>query len=170
MNVLPDVIFFSIERIKELAQKIKRSAERVKANKHQCKSLSDRVSRITDALYMNTQTKGINPRLSNALNNFCRYLDQCYDFVQKFEKEGWFSRIKNNRDYSREFRRLNEELSYYCQDLQLSIALHGVFSPVQDNLDAIQDLKEVEQIITRVQNLNFILELYYFIAFSRRDY
>lgn len=150
MNILPEALFFTLERIKGLAKRIKDNADRVKANKHQCKSLSQRITRITAILNTNAQMKQIHPSLNTALENFFQYLIQCNTFIEKFAKDGWFARIRHNCNYSKQFRQLNEELSHHCQDLQLSIALHGLFLPAQDTLDAQQDLQEIEQMITRV--------------------
>ena len=150
MSFIPDAVIFSLESIKALVQSIRKTASRVKVNRHQCKTLSDRITRITGLLCADTPKNQLHSALIAIIQDFSLFLTKCDIFVKKFENDGWFLRIKNNCNYHREFKRLNEELCHFSQDLQLSIQLHGLFVPAQDELDAQRDSKEIEQIITRV--------------------
>ena len=54
MSFIPDAVIFSLESIKALVQSIRKTASRVKVNRHQCKTLSDRITRITGLLCADT--------------------------------------------------------------------------------------------------------------------
>ncbi|CAF3699535.1 unnamed protein product [Adineta steineri] len=133
---------------------IKQCVKQVKANENQCKRLADRIDAITSALKSLNNNNLERLELRTALLNFLTYIEQCLEFIKKFNDEStWYIKVFNNQNFKNKFEELNLQLSQTATDLNLSINLKEIFDSKMDESDQRIDLYTIQSKLDEIASM-----------------
>jgi len=116
----------------------------VKVNKKQCEQLGKRIDIICETLQELQNATTINGNIQNTLDEFCKLIDECTNFITKFVDVPRFKRVCDRRTYTAEFERYDKELSMYATLLQLALSIAQILDRSQDQVDRMQDRAAIE--------------------------
>lgn len=151
----------SIERLTDLRQQLHQNLSRVQTNRMQCERLCERIDRLIDPLerlehasarLVRSETRGI-------LDQFLRCLDDCNDYIQRFQSiEQSSDEMSHYDEVDEKFLELNQRVSQLAQDLCLGLNIQQLF----DRREGLQDLSRKLDDISpsfdkRLQSIRFHL-------------
>ncbi|CAF0785765.1 unnamed protein product [Adineta steineri] len=143
-----------LNNIFDIAMSIKQCVKQVKANENQCKRLADRIDAITSALKSLNNNNLERLELRTALLNFLTYIEQCLEFIKKFNDEStWYIKVFNNQNFKNKFEELNLQLSQTATDLNLSINLKEIFDSKMDESDQRIDLYTIQSKLDEIASM-----------------
>ncbi len=129
-----------LEAIDEIATQVSKASERrpPKAYQAQCRSLTERIMVIKEAISGLKVNKSNQGNISQALSALKNTLEEAEELISKLSSESFFSRVFRS-DYPAQFTKINNALTENMQQLNLALAVKKIVNPEQDKRDREED-------------------------------
>jgi hypothetical protein len=138
----------TISGIKSIVSSIMKVAKQVKANKKQTKRLAERIQMIYNEL---ERLNILKPEMEDKLKYFHDCLEKCLEFIEEFNKDGWFDRIVKYGNHRSQFKNLNEQLEDCIKHFQCHLTIE-LFNREEDKNDSEEDWNFIK---TKVDEIKY---------------
>ncbi|CAF0836985.1 unnamed protein product [Adineta steineri] len=126
-----------LSTIFKVARTIRMTVERMKINEANCRQLSQRVDMIVSFLPNKLPEDLLSEPMERAFRSFAEFLDECLALIKEFADANYLERIWYNKDFCREFARMDEQLSRFTTDLSFGMGFTRL-PAVQSSRDAVE--------------------------------
>lgn len=128
-----------LSTIFKVATTIRRTVEQMKDNDTKCDGLSRRIDRIVGLLKKKAPEDFLSETMERELRSFAEFLKECLALIEKYVKGNYLKRIWNNKEYCRQFSKMDEEFSHFATDLTFGMAL-DISSAVRSSRNSVEQV------------------------------
>ena len=152
---MTEIISLSI-KIVELIDKLAKLKNDLEANKKRSQRLIERIIGLEPAIdNIKNQNRNDN---QNLLVGILKTIEESYQYLNKFRRKMYFSKIFYRNDIKDEFLELNNRITSHISDLGLTETLHGQDLQQQLENDRIQDDEEMKNKIAELMDISKNIE------------